>query len=306
MGEVGYDVGIVGASCAGLAAALTLRRHRRSVVVFDGGPPRNAWAQEVHGYLGVSGASGRDFQRLGCAQAEVVGAEVIGACIARVRRDGDDFVVATENGREWGVRRLLLATGVRDVYPDIANFFEFYGRSVFACPHCDAYEVRDQPVAIVSWNAGALPFALKLTLWTPHVTVVTDGHSPELTADEREQLAAHDIAVLTQTVRCFEGQDGQLTALRFADDSALTVRAAFFNIAHEFQTALARQLGCTLTEGECIHTDEHMRTSVEGVWAAGDVTGKEQLVAVAAAQGVTAAIDVYRSLPLPTGEPTPM
>jgi thioredoxin reductase len=306
MGEAGYDVGIVGASCAGLAAALMLRRHQRSVVVFDGGPPRNAWAQEVHGYLGVPGVSGRDFHRLGCDQAEAVGAEVVGACITIARADGAGFMVACEDGREWRVRRLLLATGVRDVYPDIANFFDFYGRSVFACPHCDAYEVRGQPVAIVGWTEAVLPFALKLTLWTRHVTVVTDGHAPELTADERGQLAAHDIAMLTKTVRCFEGQDGQLTALSFADGSDLPVRAAFFNIAHEFQTGLARQLGCALTEGECIQADEHMRTSVEGVWAAGDVTGKEQLVAVAAAQGVTAAIDIYRSLPLPTGEPTPV
>lgn len=299
------DVGIVGAGFAGLAAALTLRRHRHSVLLFNGGPCRNSWASEVHGYLGARGLSGAEMWRTACEQAQEVGAEIVQANIAEARQEGDEFLLKAAQGSEWRVRRLLLATGVRDSYPDIDNFFDFYGRSVHNCPHCDAYEVRDKPVALVSWSEAMLPFATKLTQWTRELTVVTDGRSPELSPAERAKLDELGIPVLTQTVRRFEGPDGQLSGLRFVDGSLLPVQAAFFNIAHEFETTLAQQLGCALTEGECIQQDEHMRTTVEGVWAAGDVTGEEQLVAVAAAQGVKAGIDIYRSFPTPDGEPTP-
>ena len=143
------DVGIVGAGFAGLAAALTLRRHRHSVLLFNGGPCRNSWASEVHGYLGARGLSGAEMWRTACEQAQEVGAEIVQASIAEARQEGDEFLLKAAQGPEWRVLRLLLATGVRDSYPDIDNFFDFYGRSVHNCPHCDAYEVRDKPVALV-------------------------------------------------------------------------------------------------------------------------------------------------------------
>lgn len=296
---------VVGAGFAGLAAALMLRRHRCSVLVFDGGPCRNNWAKEVHGYLGVRGLGGADLRRVGCEQVLEVGGEIVSSEVTRVDKRGELFVLTDREGRARSARRVLLSTGVRDIYPDIDNFFDFYGTSVHVCPHCDGFEWRDQPVAIISWSEATLPFALKITQWTPRLTVVTDGRSPELGTNEGAELRAHGIPVLTKTVRRFEGSAGQLEALRFEDGSRLEVRAAFFNIHTEFQNGLAQQLGCRLRPEGCVDSDDHQRTSVEGVWVAGDVSGEEQLVAVATAQGVRAAIDIYRSLPLPSGEPTP-
>jgi thioredoxin reductase len=290
------EVGIVGAGFAGLAAALTLRRQRRSALVFDGGPARNAWAKEIHGYLGVQGLSGVEMRRLACEQALAVGAQIVAARIVRARKDDAAFDLESEDGRHWQVERVLIATGVRDVYPEIDNFFDFFGQTVHTCPHCDGYEVRDQPIAIVSWSEAALPFALKLGEWSRQITVVTDGHEPALGPEEQARLAAHNIGLVTRTVKRFEGTDGQLEALRFDDDSTLPVRAAFFNIKTEFSSDIALQLGCALREPGCIRIDDHGRTSVDGVWAAGDVVGEEQLVAIAAGLGVRAGMDIYRSL----------
>lgn len=298
------DVGIVGAGFAGLAAALMLRRHRHSVVVFDGGPCRNTWANEVHGYLGARGLSGKEMREQAIEQVREVGGRIEKAAIQRAVKDGDGrFALSAEDGRSWHFPRVLLATGVTDVYPDIDNFWDYFGRSVHVCPHCDAYEWRDQPVAIVSWGKATLPFALKLTQWTPHITVVTDGHSPDIDAEARQTLAEHNIRIITATVKSFEGDDGLLRCLRFVDGSTLDARAAFFNIAETYSNDLAKQLGCRLKDGQSIETDEHQRTSVEGVWAAGDVAGEEQLVAVATSQGVKAAVDIYRTFPLPSGHP---
>ena len=290
------EVGIVGAGFAGLAGALTLRRHRHSVVVFDGGSTRNAYAAEVHGYLGVHGASGKELRRRAWDQVVQVGGQIFEARIVEARRDDEAFILRSEDGRRWRVKRLLLATGVRDVYPDIDNFYEFWGKTVHICPHCDGYEVRDKPVAVVSWGEATKGFTLKLKEWTNQITVVTDGRAPAISPEDRAELADQDIGVITQTVRQFEGDDGQLTALRFQDGSTLPVAAAFFNIKVEFQIDLAEQLGCALTEGNCIQKDANMRTTVENVWAAGDVTGEEQLVAVATSQGVKAGVDIFRSL----------
>ena len=290
------EVGIVGAGFAGLAAGLTLRRHRHSVVLFDGGSTRNEYAAEVHGYLGVRGASGKELRRLGWEQVVTVGGQIFQARIVEVSREDGAFILRGEDDRCWRVKRLLLATGVRDTYPDIDNFYEFWGRTVHVCPHCDGYEVRDKPVAVVSWGPATKGFTLKLKEWTTQITVVTDGRDPAISEEDRAELADEDIGVITQTVRCFEGNDGQLTALRFQDGSTLPVAAAFFNIKTEFQTDLAEQLGCALTEGHCIQIDEHMRTTVEHIWAAGDVTGEEQLVPIATSQGVKAGVDIFRSL----------
>jgi thioredoxin reductase len=290
-----FRVGIVGAGTAGLAAALTLRRHRVNVVVFDGGPSRNAWAREVHGYLGLNHLSGKQMRQRGLRQARSVGARVVSERVQSATEQKGGFLLETAKGR-WRCDRLILATGVREVYPDIERFFDFYGQSVFSCPHCDAYEIRDKPVAVVSWGAATLPFATKLRHWTREITIVTDGRQPRLAAKQKRQLSEQGIDLITKTVASFEGNHGQLTALRFADGSSLSVCAAFFNIGCRPEATIAEQLGCQLGKTGTIQVDSHLRTSVDCVWAAGDVAGEEQLVAIAAAHGVKAAIDVYRTL----------
>jgi thioredoxin reductase len=299
------DVAVIGAGPAGLASALTLRRHRRSVTVFDGGPARNYWARQVHGVLGLPQLSGRELHRLGRQQVSDVGGHLVDARIEDVRRDGGSFLVCAGDGRTWRVERVVLATGVRDVYPDIENFFDFYGCSVFVCPHCDGYEVRDQPVALIAWSPSMLPFTLTVTQWTRDITIVTDGRASPLGRDEQRQLEGIGAQIVTKRVRRFEGEDGRLRALRFDDGTTLGVSAAFFSIEHLFQTALAERLGCRLRPGGCIDVDDHLRTSVEGVWAVGDVVGEEQLVPIASAHGVKAAVDIHRTLPLPTGDLPP-
>ncbi len=289
------DVAVVGAGAAGLAGALMLRRHRLHVVVFDGGPSRNHWAKEVHAYLGLSALSGAELKRRGCEQVAAVGGRIEPSVVVHARRAGRRFELETATGERWRARAVLLATGVRDRFPDIERFEEFFGRSVHVCPHCDAFEWRDQPVAVISWNEDTRPYALKFTDWTKDVTVVTDGRRPELDDAARAELAAHGIAVVTATVASFEGEDGRLSGLRLADGSFLPAQAAFFNLGEAHANELAHGLGLE-TPNACIAVGEHGRTALEGVWAAGDITGHDQFLSVAAAQGVVAAVDIYRAL----------
>lgn len=289
-------VAVVGAGFAGLSAALTLRRHRLEAVVFDGGPVRNAAAREVHGYLGAQGASAAELQATARRQATEVGARIVPRRIVAASGGRGAFELTDDDGEVWRASRVLLATGVQDRFPDIQGFHDFYGQSVHVCPHCDGYEWRDQPVAVITWTEATRDFALKLTDWSPRVTVVTDGRKPEIGRDDLAELRERGISVMTGTIASFEGHDRQLEALRFADGSSLEARAAFFSIGEDFRNELADQLGCELSEEGAIESEDHGRTSVDGVWAAGDVAGKDQFVVVAAAQGMRAAVDIYRSL----------
>jgi thioredoxin reductase len=295
------DVVVVGAGWAGLSAALVLRRHRIGALVLDGGPPRNAAAAEVHGVLGAVGRSAADLLATARDQVLDAGATIEGCRVDTVDRADDGFVLRGEDGSTWRARRIVLATGVRDRTPDIARFDEFFGRSVHVCPHCDGYEWRDRPIAVITWNEASRDFTSKVSHWSRDVTLVTDGRAPAMSDDERGELAGRGIAVVTGTVAAFEGDDGRLSGLRMADRSIVRADAAFFSIGEEHRTELAVQLGCRLESSGSIETDAEGGTSVPGVWAAGDVTGDSQFVPVAVAQGVKAAIDVYRTLS--TAEP---
>lgn len=290
------DVGVVGAGYAGLAAALFLRRHRVEVIAFDGGPPRNHAATEVHGYLGVASASADDLIATGRGQVKEMGGRLESCRVERAEEIEGGFLLRGSGDAEWRVRRLLLATGVLDQLPDIERFDEFYGRSVHVCPHCDGYEWRDQPIAVITWNEGARDFVSKVSHWSRKVTLLTDGRSPDLSGEDRAWLEDRGITLRTATITRFEGQDGRLDGLRLEDGSVLPAVAAFFSLGEEHQTGLAQQLGVRLDDSGAIEVDEEQHTSVEGVWAAGDVAGDSQLVAVAAAHGVKAALDIHRTL----------
>ncbi len=290
------DVGVVGAGYAGLSAALFLRRHRVGVTVFDGGPPRNHAASEVHSYLGLPSASAIELIAIGRRQVAELGGRIEAYRVERAEVIEGGFLLAGSMGSEWRVRRLLLATGVRDELPDIERFEEFYGRSVHVCPHCDGYEWRDRPIAVISWNESSRDFVSKVSHWSRDVTLLTDGRSPDLSATERAWLDEKGIAVRTATITRFEGEDGRLDGLRLEDGSVLRSEAAFFSLGEECQTGLAQQLGCQLGESGSIEVDDEQHTSVEGVWAAGDVAGDSQFAVIAAAQGVKAALDIHRTL----------
>ena len=299
------DVAVVGGGYAGLSAAIGLRRHRLSVLAFDGGPVRNALAAEVHGYLGVAGESAADLIGRARRQAIELGARIEPRRVRSVDRSVGGFVLTDDDGATWAAQRLLLATGVRDRLPDIPRIREYFGRSIHVCPHCDAYEWRDRPIAIISWSAATRDFALKVSHWSRHVTVVTDGRAPRITAEDLAELERCGIGVLTGEVIELEGGGGQLSALVFADGERLSVDAAFVHIGEDYNTELAQQLACRLRRSGAIHVNRNMHTTEEGVWAAGDVAGDSQFVPVAVAHGLKAAVAIYRTLAATDPDATP-
>jgi len=220
--------------------------------------------------------------------------------------DGEDrFEVVTETER-FVARRLVLATGVRDQFPEVEGFFEHYGVSVFHCPSCDGYEAKGRPVVAIGWSEQVVGFALELLGWASRVTVVTNGRRFEGDGGRRDTLERHGIAVREETALELVGTRGDLRAIRLEGGNVVGCELGFFSIAHHPLTGLAERLGCQRDSDGYLVVDANGATSVPGVFAAGDVTPGLQLVQVAAGSGATAGVGCALSLENDPRTPPPL
>ena len=287
-----FDVIIVGAGPAGLSAALLLGRCCRRVLICDSETPRNARAQGVHGFLSRDGIPPLELREHGRRQLEQYGVEFRKARVTDACRDGDGFDVRFEDGCRERCRKLLLATGVFDVVPPIDGFDACYGRSVFHCPYCDAWEVRGQRLALYARGRSGVGMAVALKDWSEDVLLVTDGPG-RLTREERRRLERHEIAVRSERVSRLEHADGLVRQVVFEGGSAPAPRdAVFFKTGQVPQSDLARRLGCRFTEKGAVKTGRLEETVVPGLYVAGDASRDVQLAIVAAAEGAKAAFAI--------------
>ena len=291
-----YDVIVVGAGPAGLSAALMLGRCRRSVLVFDNATPRNAASHGLHGYLTRDGTPPLEFLQL--ARRELERYDTVRLCDAEVAAaecaDGM-FVVTLDDGSRFSARKLLLATGVVDNLPDIPGFRELYGRSVFHCPYCDGWEVRDQPLAIYGKGERGLGVALELTAWSRDLVLCTDGPS-EIDQTGLDRLSGNGIGIREERVARLEGHDGVLTRVVFASGPALDRRALFFSTGQYQRSNLMSRLGCEFNDKGTVRTGKYETTHLRGLFVAGDASRAVQWVVVAAAEGAEAAFAINTDL----------
>lgn len=290
-----YDCIIIGGGPAGLTCAIFLGRYRRRVLVLDTGRPRNAAARGIHGFLGQDSIRPAELLQRGRGEAERVGVQFQNAEAISVVRDGDIFVVHCAEDRARA-RRIVLAYGVRDTLPEIEGIERWYGAGVYHCPDCDGFEVSDQRVAVIGRGRKAAGLALELLLWTDEVTVLTDGAKPRLPPAEKSKLEAEGIEVCEQKIVALVGDDDHLQRITFTEGSDLPVDAVFFAIRTRRSCKLAEALGCEASGNTEIVVDEHRQTSIEGVYAIGDLVRGSQLVVTAAADGAIAAVAINRSL----------
>jgi thioredoxin reductase len=291
-----YDCIVVGAGPAGLSAALMLGRCRRDVLVCDTGNPRNALSQGLHNYLTRDGILPREFLEL--ARGEVgryPSIEFREVEVLDATRSPDGFRVVCADGRQLGARKLLLATGVVDELPPIEGLAPLYGISVHHCPYCDAWEWREQPIAIYGRAEEGSALALGLTIWTGDLVLCTDGPSG-LSEAEREQLGREGIEVREDRVTRLEGRDGRLDQIIFENGESLARRALFVCSGQHQRSALARKLGCRFTSKGAVATGSCEATDVPGLYVAGDSSKEAQFVIVAAAEGAEAGMAISRAL----------
>lgn len=292
-----YDVIIVGAGPAGMNAALVLGRSRRHVLVCGAGDHRNAASRALHGYLTRDGINPRELLRIGRQQLErydTVKVQDIG--VLDIKPDDKRFAITLADNTELHARKILLATGVLDKLPDIPEFRSFYGQSIFHCPYCDGWEVRDLPLSIYGRGTNGPGLAQELTGWSSDLTLVTDGPA-QISPEERSKLDRRRIRIREQKIARLQGKDGLLEAIAFDDGSILESRAMFFNLGHSQHSDLASNLGVTIDpHGGEIISNRHQSTNVPGVYVAGDAAFHTHFAIISASEGAIAGLAINTAL----------
>jgi thioredoxin reductase len=292
-----WDVVIVGAGPAGLNAALILGRATRSVLLCDRGTPRSWASSAMYGFLTRDGTSPEAFRRL--ARAELRRYPNVSLCDAEVSHaapDGSDgFHVTVSAKRRVKCRKLLIATGVLDVLPEIPGIEQYFGTSVFQCPYCDGWEFRGRPLAVYGKASRGFEIARALTGWSEDVVLCTGGPA-RLSTQQRAELQRNRIGIFDKRIVRMIGTEGRLRELEFEDGTSLSREAMFFDMPTRSQSRLTESLGCQHARHGGIRCGKYEATSVPGVFVAGNIIRDVQLAVVAAAEGARAAFGINRAL----------
>lgn len=291
-----YDVIVVGGGPAGLAAGLWLARYRRKVRIFDAEAPRSAETWAVHGYLGIQDPPPAEFRKVARLQAIDAGAEYEPAVVTEITGKQDDFTVTVEDGRTFGARRILIATGLRDILPEIPGFEQFYGTSIWHCPDCDGPDIADKKVGVIGWGRSIAAYCMYMLTWTENLTILTHGHPPDMEEPAKAALERWNIPVREDVMERFEGEGGQIQRVVYHGGETEEFDALFFHIASGPGSTIPADLGCEADLDGILEVDKEHQTTVPGVYAAGDIIPGSRLALRAAAEGARAAVGIHKSL----------
>ncbi|MFC9774239.1 NAD(P)/FAD-dependent oxidoreductase [Paenibacillus chitinolyticus] len=282
------DVAIIGGGPAGLSAGLMLGRARKRTIVIDEGRPRNGVTREAHGFLTRDGISPREFRRIAQEQLRVY-PSVSQAEDTVVSISGEDgsFLLETATGMKIASKKLLFAAGMKDRKLKIPGLADVYGKSAFVCPYCDGWELRDEPLVVISRGAALMHFAPLLSGWTKRFVVCTNGPD-ELSEAERDELRDHGIPLFDTPIRAILSSEGMVNHVTLEDGIEIPCTGIFFKSELVPGTDLPQSLGCRTSDTGMIEVDEFGKSSVPGVYAAGDASSLMHQSIAAAASGAVA------------------
>lgn len=290
------DVAIIGGGPAGLSAALILGRARKQAVLIDEGRPRNAVTREAHGFLTRDGISPNEFRGLAKEQlSNYPSVSLAEDTVMSIEGEDGCFRLKTAQGKRITSRKLLIAVGMKDRPLDIPGLSEVYGKSAFVCPYCDGWELKDEPLVVISRGAALMHFAPLLSGWTKRFVVCTNGPD-ELNEAEREELRNHQIPLFDSPIRLIDSSAGMVKQVVLEDGRALPCTGIFFKPELVPGSDLPQSLGCRVSEEGVVSVDEFGKSSVPGIYAAGDAASRMHQAIAAAASGAMAAAAINNEL----------
>lgn len=291
-----FDVIIIGGSYSGLSAGMALGRALRNVLIIDSGKPCNAQTPHSHNFVTQDGKTPKEITTL--AEQQVANYETIkfygGLAIAAVKME-HGFEVTTHKKDKFWAKKLIFATGVKDIMPNITGFEECWGKSVLHCPYCHGYEVRNETTGILANGDVAFHYAQLIHNWTKDLTIFTNGKST-LKQAQIEKIKKHNILIVEKEISSLKHNNGNVQAIVFADNSTFQLKAIYARPDSEQHCKIPETLGCELTEQGLIKVDGFQKTTVEDIFACGDNASRLRAVANAVAVGNIAGVMLNNSM----------
>jgi thioredoxin reductase len=294
--EQPFDVIIIGGSYAGLSAAIALGRAIRNVLVIDSGNPCNKNAPQAHNFITWDGANPLTIIKK--AREDVLRYPTIKfleGIVKHANRLDSGFEVQTEKGEKFSAKKLLFATGVSENFPDIKNIAECWGISVLHCPYCHGYEVKDKKTGILVDGTNAVEECITLKNWTKEVTLFTNDKD-SLTNHQKNQLERYGINLVSKKIDLIEHTNGQITTIHFADGSKSDIPVIYAKLSIRQHCDIPRELGCRITASGHIKVNAKKKTTVAGVFAAGDNSNTYRTISIATASGTMAGMMINGEL----------
>ncbi|HHW35714.1 MAG TPA: NAD(P)/FAD-dependent oxidoreductase [Bacillales bacterium] len=288
-----YDCAILGAGPTGLQASLILGRSRRNIALFDDGTNRNRVTQEAHGFLTRDGVKPAELRQQGLEEVrKYPSVHFFNETVEQVTKTSNPYFKITSGDREYFAERIILATGIQEVYPQVPEIRNYYGKSLFSCPYCDGWELKDQPLIVIAENEDTAYHMAKLIQnWSKDLLVATNGH--ELSQYIKKDLEEKGIPVITESIEGLYGEEGYLDKVVFDSGTEVNIKRGFIAPTFYRPNPFAENLGCEMQENGQIVTDDFNRTSRKNVYVAGEVAqSAPSSLMIAAAEGYKAAVAV--------------
>jgi thioredoxin reductase len=291
-----FEVIIVGGSYSGLAAGMSLGRALRKVLIIDSGKPCNSQTPYSHNFITQDGRTPKEIATLAKQQVEQYSTVTFfnGLATDGVKTE-NGFEIQTASGEIFNAKKLIFATGIKDLMPNIEGYAECWGISVLHCPYCHGYEVRNERTGILGNGEYAFEFAHLISNWTNDLTLFTNGKST-LTTDQTAKIESHNIKIVEKEIEKLDHISGHLQKIVFKDGTSSSVKALYARSPFEQHCVIPKILGCELTDEGYIKIDALQKTSIDGVFACGDNTTRMRTVANAVAMGTTTGMIVNREI----------
>lgn len=291
-----FDVIIIGGSHSGLAAAMALGRALRKVLVIDSGKPCNRQTPHSHNFLTQDGKTPEEISTLAKNQVEQYSTvQFFDGLATNGGKINSGFEIHTDTDKQFTARKLIFASGIKDLMLDIPGFAESWGISILHCPYCHGYEIKYEKTGILGNGNYGYEFSELISNWTKDLTLYTNGKST-LSTEQTTKLQQHNIAIVEDEIEKLQHQNGYLQHIIFKGGKSTAVKAIYTRTPFVQHSSIPQELGCQLNEDGYIEVNPAQKTSVNGVFACGDNTTRVRTVANSVAMGTTAGMMVNKEL----------
>jgi thioredoxin reductase len=291
-----FDVIIIGGSYSGLAAGMALGRALKQVLIIDSGKPCNRQTPHSHNFITQDGKTPKEIAILSKQQVgKYDTVKFFSGTATNGIKTKNGFEIQTASGETFSAKKLIFATGIKDIMPNIEGYAECWGITVIHCPYCHGYEVRNERTGILGNGEYGFEFSRLISNWTKDLTLFTNGKST-LTTEQTTKLANHHIKIVETEIEKLKHTHGHLHTIVFKDGTTSSIKALYAQSPFEQHCTIPNTLGCELTDEGYLKVDHLQKTSVHGIFACGDNTTRIRTVANAVAMGTTAGMMVNKEI----------